>query len=102
MGFIPLTHLGKKNTRAARRPFFTFEKRLLFSILYAGLPGVVLGGFLLWSDSYSLDHKIEGTILLLAFWLGLSSSTRNFIVDSVRVLSNIVIFLPSPRRARTD
>ena len=93
MGFIPLTHLGKNKRRTAQGPFLTFEKRVFFSILYTGLPGVVLGGILLWSNSYSLDHKIEGTVLLLAFWLGLSFSTRNFIVDSVRVLSNVVAAL---------
>ena len=59
MGFTFLTQRGKKNL-ASQRPLFTFEKRLLFSIISTGLPGVVLGVLLLWTNSYSLDHKIEG------------------------------------------
>ena len=90
MGFTFQTPLEKKNAKPSPRPFFTFEKRLFFSVLFTGLPGVVLAGVLLWTNSYSLDHKIEATALLLILWLGLSASTRNAAVDSIRVLSNVI------------
>src|SRR5205809_2126479 len=93
MGFTFQTPLEKKNAKPAPRPFFTFEKRLFFSVLFTGLPSVVLAGVLLSTNSYSLDHKIEATALLLILWLGLSASTRNAAVDSIRVLSNVIFAL---------
>ena len=93
MGFTFLTQHEKKNTSSSQRPLFTFEKRLLFSIICTGLPSVVLGMLLLWTNSYSLDHKIEGTVVLLVLWLSLSASTRNSTVDSIRVLSNVIAAL---------
>jgi two-component system nitrogen regulation sensor histidine kinase NtrY len=67
-----------------------FEGRLLFSVLFAGAPGIILGLLLLWGSRYSLDHKIEGTTLLISLWLVLGISTRDHVVNSLRVLSNVV------------
>lgn len=63
---------------------------MLFSILAAGLPAVVFCLVLLWSNSYSLDHKLEGTAFALVSWLGLSFSARRSFVYSLRVLANVV------------
>ena len=81
---------GKRSNPKSRRPAGKFEVRLLFSVLAAGVPGMVLALFLLWIHSYSLGHKIEATILLLLFWAGLSFSVRDKVVQSVRVLSNVI------------
>jgi nitrogen fixation/metabolism regulation signal transduction histidine kinase len=62
-------------------------------VLYAGLPGTVLSCILLWSNSYSLDHKIEGSILISALWVGLSFAARKKVVHSIRVLSNVIASL---------
>ena len=67
-----------------------FELRLLFSILFAGTAGVVLSLLLLWRSSYSLDHKIEISALILLLWLGLSFSARDRVVNSLRVLYNVI------------
>lgn len=77
---------GKANTRLVTR----FEGWLFFSILLAGAPGIVLGFILLWSGHFSLDHKIEGTVLVLLLWTTLSTSARDHVLNSLRVLSNVV------------
>jgi nitrogen fixation/metabolism regulation signal transduction histidine kinase len=67
-----------------------FERRLLFSVLRSGAPGVVLSLLLLWSAGFSLDHKIEITVLVVLLWLGLSFSAQANVVNSLRVLSNVL------------
>jgi nitrogen fixation/metabolism regulation signal transduction histidine kinase len=85
---LPLS--GKKNKKSRRRTSGRFEVRLLISVLVAGVPGTLLSLVLLWANSYSLDHKIEGTLLLFLFWVGLSFSARDKVVRSIRVLSNVI------------
>jgi nitrogen fixation/metabolism regulation signal transduction histidine kinase len=78
---------GKKSAERAKLSPGRFEGRLLFSVIVTGAPGVILS---LWRSSYALDHKIEGSTLVLLLWLGLSISTRDSVVNSLRVLSNVV------------
>lgn len=80
----------KKNAERSSRLPGRFEGRLLFSVFFAGAPGVVFSLLLLWNNSYSLDHKIEGSVLIGVLWIGLSLSTRDNVVNSLRVLSNVV------------
>ncbi|HEX7288899.1 MAG TPA: ATP-binding protein [Candidatus Angelobacter sp.] len=93
MAFMLLPLFGKKSNRSRGHTRGRFEIRLLFSVLAAGVPGTVLGLLLLWSHPYALDHKIEITVLVLLLWLGLSFSARDTVVQSVRVLSNVVLSL---------
>ena len=51
---------------------------------------MVLCLILLWTNPYSLDHKIEGTVAMVILWAGLSFSVRNAVVTAIRVLSNVV------------
>jgi two-component system, NtrC family, nitrogen regulation sensor histidine kinase NtrY len=81
---------GKKSVKRRSRSPVRFERRLLLSVLSAGLPAVLLGLVLLWKNPYSLDHQIEGTLAVLGLWLGLSVSARNRVVHSIRVLSAVV------------
>lgn len=67
-----------------------FGQRMLLSVLASGFPTVVLCLILLWTNSYSLDHKLEGTVFVLVTWLSLSVSAREKLVYSVRVLANVV------------
>jgi two-component system, NtrC family, nitrogen regulation sensor histidine kinase NtrY len=79
---------AKKSAEPSHQP--RFEKRLLFSILLAGLPGVVLGLLLLWRTGFSLDHKLEITALVVLLWFGFTASARDHVVNSLRVLSNVI------------
>ncbi len=86
---LPIPRVKKNAERGSHSPA-RFEGRLLFSVVLTGLPGVALSLFLLWRNSYSLDHKIEGSVLVVLLWLVLSVSTRDNVVNSLRVLSNVV------------
>jgi PAS domain S-box-containing protein len=85
-----LTRPEKKNDSLAGKRLLNFERRLLSSVLFTGLPALVSCLFLLWTNPYSLDHKLEGTIFLLLLWFGLSVSARDKVVHSVQVLSNVI------------
>jgi two-component system, NtrC family, nitrogen regulation sensor histidine kinase NtrY len=81
---------AKKNARRSNTLPGRFEGRLLFSVFLAGAPGVIFCLVLLWLSSYALDHKIEGSVLLVLLWLGLSVSARDHVVNSLRALSNVI------------
>lgn len=85
---MSLPNPGKKNNRPEHP--VRFERRVLISILFTGFPSTVLAFILLWAGPYTLYHKVEGTVLLVLFWIGLSYSTRDKIVHSIRVLSNVI------------
>ncbi|HSM87896.1 MAG TPA: ATP-binding protein [Candidatus Limnocylindrales bacterium] len=65
----------------------------MLSILFTGFPATVACLVLLWSHSYSLDHKLEGTVLLVCVWVGLAVSARDKVVYSLRVVSNLITAL---------
>lgn len=89
------TLLEKKSDKFTQRHRLPFERRLFLYLLYAGLPGIALSAVLLWTNDYSLSHKIEATVLVMALWLGISSTIRNKVVHSIRVLSNVIAALQS-------
>jgi two-component system, NtrC family, nitrogen regulation sensor histidine kinase NtrY len=68
-----------------------FEQRLFFSAMAAGLPGIILGLLLLWTNPYSFDHKIEGSVGVLVLWIALSISVRDGLVHSIQTLSDLVV-----------
>jgi nitrogen fixation/metabolism regulation signal transduction histidine kinase len=70
-----------------------FERHLLFSVLLAGAPGIALSSLLLWTGPFSLDHKIEGTLFPILLWIGLAMSARDYVINSLRVLSNVLAAL---------
>jgi nitrogen fixation/metabolism regulation signal transduction histidine kinase len=87
---LPMPHAKRNADRDSSNVQGRFERRLLFSVLRAGAPGVLLSLLLLWNTSFSLDHKIEGSALVLILWLGLSFATQGNVVNSLRVLSNVL------------
>lgn len=86
--------LPQSRKKSRKRKFsLPFERRLLISVLTTGLPCAILSFVLLWTNSYSLDHKIEGTVFSILLWFALGFAARNRVVNSVRVLSNVVASL---------
>ena len=80
----------KKNAEQRNQLPVRFEGHLLFLICFAGVPGALLSLLLLWRGSFSLDHKIELSVVVLLIWLGLSLSARDYVVNSLHVLSNVI------------
>jgi two-component system nitrogen regulation sensor histidine kinase NtrY len=81
---------GKKNSNRNRWFSLPFERRLLVTVLLTGAFGAALSLFLLWTNSYSLAHKIEATVVLFVLWLGPAFLVYERTVNSLRTLSNVV------------
>src|SRR5579862_891008 len=81
---------GKKNTNRSRWFSLPFERRLFVTVLLTGCFGTVLSLFLLCTNSYSLNHKIEATVILFALWLLPTFWVYERTVNSLRVLSNVI------------
>jgi two-component system nitrogen regulation sensor histidine kinase NtrY len=80
----------KKKRKFRERRWIPFERQSLLAILAAGFPAALLAMLLVWTHSYSRLHQCEATGFVLLFWVGLSFSARNRIVNSIRVLSNVI------------
>ena len=81
---------GKKTTNRARWFSLPFERRLFVTVLLTGFFGAILSLFLLWTNSYSLNHKVEATVALLVLWLVPTFLVYEKTVNSLRVLSNVI------------
>lgn len=86
---LPILH-AKKSAEVSSQIPARFEGRLFRSVILAGAPGVAFSLLLLWRSGYALDHKIEGSALVLLIWLVLSLSAKDNVVNSLRVLSNVI------------
>ena len=83
------TRPEKKNDNRTS-PAFPFEWRFFSSVLLAGFPGVAVSLLLIWSNPFSLDHKLEATFALPLLWLAISLTARNLVLQAFRVLSNVI------------
>lgn len=81
---------GKKNSNRPRWFSLPFERRLLVTVLLVGTFGTALSLFLLWTNSYSLNHKMEATVVLFVLWLGPTFLVYERTVNSLRILSNVI------------
>src|SRR6266446_1513657 len=67
-----------------------FEKRVTMLALAAGLPGVAVCAFLLWSDGYSARVQWTVDLFLVLAWLSISFNLKQRIVRPLQTLSNIL------------
>lgn len=75
---------------AASPPLISPELRLLLLALAAGLPGMVLGEWLLWRQQWSLLTSWSLTLLAVGSWLGFAFAARERVVFSLRTLANLL------------
>jgi two-component system nitrogen regulation sensor histidine kinase NtrY len=71
----------------------TYERRLQFLALAAGLPGSLISLILLWTGNYSSSTAWTLTLLIVGFWLGFALSLRHRVVFSLQTLSNLLAAL---------
>jgi nitrogen fixation/metabolism regulation signal transduction histidine kinase len=82
-----------ETTKPKRRFRLSYERRIFFLALFAGLPGTAVALILLWTGSFSSQVQWTLTILIALFWLGLASEVRQRVVFSLQTLSNILAAL---------
>jgi two-component system nitrogen regulation sensor histidine kinase NtrY len=71
----------------------SYERRLQFLALAAGLPGSLIALILLWTGSFSTSTAWTLTLLIVCFWLGFALSLRHRVVFSLQTLSNLLAAL---------
>jgi PAS domain S-box-containing protein len=68
----------------------SYERRVQFLALAAGLPGSLIALLILWFGSYSSQTAWTLTVLVVSLWLGFAFSVRNRVVFSLQTLSNLL------------
>jgi two-component system nitrogen regulation sensor histidine kinase NtrY len=68
----------------------SYERRLQYLALAAGLPGSFIALILLWTGSYSSGAAWTLTLLIVTLWLGFAFSLRHRVVFSLQTLSNLL------------
>lgn len=71
----------------------TYEGRLGFHVLLAGLPAVVVSLVLLWRGDFTPKVQWTLSLLVLTFWLGFALSVRENVIRPLQTLSNLIAAL---------
>jgi two-component system nitrogen regulation sensor histidine kinase NtrY len=68
----------------------SFERRLFYSVLLAGLPAVLAAMILLWIGDYAPKTQWTLLLIILSFWLGVALSVRERVVRLLQTFANLV------------
>lgn len=69
------------------------DRRVFFLALIAGLPGVAVSLYLIWTGSWTPKAQWTLTAVILGVWLALVSEIRQRVVFSLQTLSNLLAAL---------
>jgi len=72
------------------RKRLTYDQRILYLALLAGLPGIVASLILLWSGGYSAKVQWTLSLIVAGIWLGFAFALRTRVVLSLQTLSNLL------------
>jgi two-component system, NtrC family, nitrogen regulation sensor histidine kinase NtrY len=70
-----------------------FETRVTLLALAAGLPSVLLCGFLLWANNYSAQIQWTVDLILALLWLSIAFNLKQRVIRPLQTLSNILAAL---------
>ncbi len=68
----------------------SFDSRLFYMVLLAGLPAVLSAMVLLWIGDYAPKTQWTLLLVILSFWLGVAFSVRERVVRSLQTFANLV------------
>jgi PAS domain S-box-containing protein len=68
----------------------SFDRRLLYMVLLAGLPAVLAAMILLWIGDYAPKTQWTLLLVILSFWLGVALSVRERVVRLLQTFANLV------------
>src|SRR3954468_9014766 len=69
------------------------DRRIFIMAFLAGMPGSVIGLYLIWTGAFTPKLQWMLTVLILAVWLGLVSELRQRVVFPLQTLSNLLAAL---------
>jgi nitrogen fixation/metabolism regulation signal transduction histidine kinase len=94
MGSSPL---GKPNPGARKAPDkrvrLLYERRVSLYSLFVALPGLVVGGVLIWYQSWTLESKLTVFAIELLVWWVLAMALQEQVTHPLQTLSNVVASL---------
>ena len=68
----------------------SFDRRIFYTVLLAGLPAVLAAMILLWIGDYAPKTQWTLLLVILSFWLGVALSVRERIVRLLQTFANLV------------
>jgi two-component system nitrogen regulation sensor histidine kinase NtrY len=68
----------------------SFDRRLFYMVLLAGLPAVLAAMILLWIGDYAPKTQWTLLLVILSFWLGVALSVRERVVRLLQTFANLV------------
>ncbi len=69
------------------------ESRVFAAALLAGLPAVLVAGWLLWSEAHSLRVRVTFTLLVVGSWLIGSALVRERVLRPLQTIANLLAAL---------
>jgi len=68
----------------------SFDRRIFYTVLFAGLPAVLSVMVLLWIGDYAPKTQWTLLLVILSFWLGVALSVRERVVRLLQTFANLV------------
>lgn len=68
----------------------SYQSRILWMAVAAGLPGSALGLWMLWAGDFTAKVQWTVTVLIVGSWLGFALSLQNRVVFPLQTLSNVL------------
>src|ERR1044072_9820360 len=81
------------NRSTKTRHRLSYEGKIIWLTVAAGIPAVLVALTLLWLGDYSAKLQWTLTILIVGFFLAFISSTREHIVRPLQTMSNLLAAL---------
>ncbi|HTB80669.1 MAG TPA: ATP-binding protein [Opitutaceae bacterium] len=77
----------------AKRKRLTHDQAIFACVLLAGLPGVVMALWFLWTGDITLPVQCMISLVVLGCWLGLAAAARERIVRPLQTMANLLMAL---------
>jgi nitrogen fixation/metabolism regulation signal transduction histidine kinase len=88
-----LVRTDTRKPGTARQKRLSHDRRIFLLAVTAGLPGAVIALFLLWTGAFTPKVQWTLTVVIVMFWLGLSSELRQRVVFPLQTLANLLAAL---------
>src|ERR1700723_434506 len=90
MGSSPQSSGGRKMPKARKRVRLLYENRISLYSFFVALPGIVVGGVLIWMQVWSTQSKVALSSAVLVVWWILALVLHEQTVKPLQTLANVV------------
>ncbi len=90
MGFSPQSGGGRKMPKGRKRVRLLYENRISLYAFLVALPGILVGGILIWQQAWSTQSKLALSFAVLVVWWILALVLHEQTVKPLQTLANVV------------